>query len=180
MKLFNEKISELNNNKYNYDKITKLVDESQNELHNLHSIMMNELNSLKILVKINNYNKEIYDIHKQTIEKHKDNYLKTIEKLNNDINELKKLEIDIINNKKIIKQFLNEINNLFKNVLDNMNIHLLNDEKNISINESKKETEENINDYINVDLIMGSFISKKNIIFEEIQKIDESNQKLES
>ncbi len=177
MKLFNEKICELNVNKINYDKTKILVDKSQNELYNLYSIMMNELNSLKILVKLTNYNKEIYDIHKQTIERHKENYLKAIEKLNSDISDLKKLEIDIINNKKIIKEYLNEINNLFKNVLDNMNIHLLNDEK---MNISKSEDEENANDYINVELIMNNFILKKNNIFDEIQKIDETNQKKES
>ena len=175
MKLFNENLSELNINKLNYDKIKILVDESQKELYNLYLIMSNELNSLKILVNIKNYNKEIYEIHKTTLEKHKENYLKTIEKLKNDINDLKKLEIDIIKNKKQIKEYLNEINNLCKNVLINMNIHLLNEEKEFNL--QNKEEEENAIDLINVELILNNFIFKKNDIIEEIQRIDETNKK---
>jgi hypothetical protein len=171
MVLFNSKLSELKLNRLNYEKIKALVDDSQKELYNLYSIMTNEMDSLKILVKINNYNKETYDIHKQTFNKHKESYIKTTEKIKVDISNLKKLEIQILNNKKQIKECLTEINNLFKNVLDNMNIHLLNDEK----DKSKMELEGNNDDYINIDLIMDSFKLKKNDIIKEIQKIDEKN-----
>ena len=171
MVLFNSKLSELKLNRLNYEKIKALVDDSQKELYNLYSIMTNEMDSLKILVKINNYNKETYDIHKQTFNKHKESYIKTTEKIKIDISNLKKLEIQILNNKKQIKECLTEINNLFKNVLNNMNIHLLNDEK----DKSKMELEGNSDDYINIDLIMDSFKLKKNDIIKEIQKIDEKN-----
>ena len=167
MEMFNKKLIELNDDKNLYEEKKVLVDESQRELYDLYTIMLNELNSIKILIKINNYNKDIYNIHKIAMEKYKENYLKTIDKLKNNINDLKLIEILVINKKKEIKQYLNEINNLSKNIINNMNFQLLNQKE---INFIKNEDKY---DFINIDLVINNFIVKKNNIIKEMEKIDE-------
>ena len=176
LKLFNWKMTEMNLNKYQYDKRKILIDESQKELYNIYLIMMNELNSMKILLNINKYNKEIYDIHKNTLNKYKDNYTETIEKLSKDIKELKTFETEIINNRKQIKDYMMAINTIYKKVLDNIQIDILDEKKEINI--INKEENDDISGYIDVDLTLDTFNHKKDDIIEQIQKLEENNQKI--
>ena len=175
LKLFNWKMTEMNLNKYQYDKRKILIDESQKELYNIYLIMMNELNSMKILLNINKYNKEIYDIHKNTLDKYKDNYVEALQKLSKDIKELKTFETEIINNKKQIKDYIMAINTIYKKVLDNIQIDILDEKKEINI--INKEENDDISGYINVDLTLDTFNHKKDGIIEQIQKMEENNQK---
>ncbi len=167
MKEFNNKISNLKNDKIKYDDIKMKAKETKDELYNLYFIMINEVNSMKILLKMKNYNKEIYSIHEQALEKHKINYVNTVDRIKLNLKELKDVENEIIENKKNLNKFLGEIINTFKSIIGNINVHLLNYE-NMELIELKNE--EKIKNEISIDVnsIIKEFLDKKDELINQI------------
>ena len=167
MKLFNNKIIDLNINKQKYDDIKTKVKETQDELYNLYFIMINEVNSLNILLKMKNYNKEIYNIHNEALEKHKNEYTNVIDKIKIYLMNLKSLETEIISSKKEIKQLLNGIISLFKNMLGTINNHSSNFE-NMELFELKYNEIETNDNFIDVNSIIKELLGKKDEILNKI------------
>ena len=171
MNLFNNKITDLRNNKMKYDDIKIKVKETQDELYNLYFIMINEVNSLKILKKMKNYNKEIYNIHEQALEKHKNTYTNTVDKIKIYLNDIKNLETDMFDSKKNLNQFLRDITVSYKNILGNINIHSINYE-NMELVELKYDEKTKEEDAIDVNSIINEFLKKKD---EVLNKMEDNN-----
>ena len=178
MKLFNNKIIDLNINKQKYDDFKTKVKETQDELYNLYFIMINEVNSLNILLKMKNYNKEIYNIHNEALEKHKNEYTNVTEKMKLYLINIKSLETEIITSKKEIKQLLNGIISLFKNMLGIINTHSSNYEKMELLELKYNEIEANEN-FIDVNHIIREFIGKKDEVLKKINGYNKYKEKKE-
>ena len=178
MKLFNNKIIDLNINKQKYEDIKTKVKDTQDELYNLYFIMINEVNSLNILLKMKNYNKEIYNIHNEAIEKHKNEYANVVEKIKIYLINIKSLETEIITSKKEIKQLLNGIISLFKNMLGTINNYSSNYEK-MELFELKYNEIETNENYIDINSIIRELLGKKDEVLKKLNGYNKHKEKKE-
>ena len=174
IKKVNLVMNELNVNKEPFNKLSSLFNEEKNELFNANSVIKQQLELLRILVENNFFSKEFYDNEKEILISFQDKFKRLLNKLQEDFDEIKKMEDkinDIIFN---LKNLLNGISDEF--VLksnDNYSkfynlIKSISKNKNVSINVNMDETVK----------LFYSYIAEFEKAFDKIEeKQKESNLK---
>lgn len=167
IKYVNQMIQELKNDKSDYDSIKKMVGESQFSLDSIYNIIKNELKSITMFTKIINYDQNLYNIHKNTIQIYREDYLNILGKFRQNLNNLIKLEENINNKKEDIRNNLDEIVSLNKQIIKNININFYFLQKNNSSN--------NIIDSVNVEVIVQEFLGKVNELIDKFNIIEKKS-----
>jgi len=162
----NKKVEELQKNQKSYDDIKKLVDESQLQLSNIYNIMKNGLNSLQIFTGINNYDRNIYNSHKNTISCYKKYYLDVVNKIKDYITDLNKIETSINDNRKDIKESYQSIISLHKQIIGNINVNFEE-----LIQKNNKDKAYNV---ASIEEILKDFQKKGELLIKEINDIEGS------
>ena len=149
IKYINNKILELTYNKKYYEKNKHIVMELKTNLNYMNNIIKNEIESLKLYTRLKDYDKNIYDNHKNIIKSYHENYLKILNKMRQNVSELKKLETIIDQNEMDIETNLENINSLNKEIMNNyINFSLLDNSKKNFVNEILANKEDILNEYL--------------------------------
>ena len=164
IKNVNEKIQELKNDETDYDNIKKMVNELQFSLDSIYNIIKNELKSITMFTKIINYDQNLYNTHKSTIQIYRKDYLNILDQFRQNLNNLIKLEENINLKKEDIKNSMDEIVSLNRQIIENININFYFLQKNNS--------SANIKDSINVDEIVEEFLGKVNELIDKFNIIE--------
>lgn len=138
------------------------MDDSQNELNNIYNIIQSGLKSLQIFTKINNYDVSIYNSHKNTIACYQKYYIAIVSKIKEYIHKLNDIEKCIVDNRKDIRKYYDNIVELHKENIGNININFENLMK-------KAGRCEQCNNVIDANAILSDYQKKADLFKDAIK-----------
>ena len=144
IKAFHKQLKALKESKRSYERIKVLVGETQIKLGNLYDMIKTEVEKYKPTIAKNKKGLEIGDkYYLENIVFYKKNYIKSAETIKNLVSNLKQLELDIIKDRKELKESLN------KEIGDFLHIRIQNDscdtEGDLNKTDETKKNNNNIN-----------------------------------
>ena len=103
----------LYNNKLIYDKCCSEIKKLQNEIYTIYKMMANQLRTIKIEINIESYSYDIYSQLRDILFKYEITYNNIVEKMKQIFNELKDIEKELMENRILIQNCLNGIDNTY-------------------------------------------------------------------